>query len=57
MTSQGQRLKCAELHKSSIELYNELANDLTKIFEHSDKNVTPFMSLFILATEEKAFSK
>ena len=30
----------------SIELHNELGNDLTKIFERSDKNVMPFMSLF-----------
>ena len=36
----------AELHKSSIELDNKLGNDLTKIFERSDKKVTPFMSLF-----------
>ena len=58
MALQGQRLKCAELegelnemkaelHKSSIELDNELGNGLTKIFECSDKNVKPFnMSLF-----------
>ena len=34
----------AALHKSSIELDNELGNDLTKTFESSDKNVMPFMS-------------
>ena len=44
----------AELHTSSIELDNELGNDLTKIFECSAKNVKPFMSLF-WQQQEKLF--
>lgn len=36
-----------ELHKSSINIDHELGNDFAKLFSSADKDVTPFMSLFI----------
>ena len=57
LTLQEQRLRCHELERqlfemrqelqnSSIEVDHELSNDFRKLFDSSDKEVTPFMNLF-----------
>lgn len=57
LTLKTQRLKCAELErkleemkseieKSSVEVDNQLSNDITSILGTSNENITPFMDLF-----------
>ena len=57
LTLQEQRLKCTqleqalsemrvELEKSTMEIDNELSNDLMKILDSADTKITPFMKLF-----------
>ena len=57
LTLQMQRLKCAELErkleemkleieKSSVEVDNQLSNDITSILGTCNENITPFMNLF-----------
>ena len=66
LTLQHQRLRCheleqelnnmhQELQKSSIEVDHELSNDLTKLIDLADKEITPFMNLF-WQQQKKLFS-
>ena len=67
LTLQEQRLKCTqleqalsemrvELEKSTMEIDNELSNDLMKILDSADTKITPFMKL-IWQEQRKLFTR
>ena len=67
LTLQGQRLRCAELEeklnerrmeiqRNSTEVDHELSNDFASILSDTDREITPFMSLF-WQQQKKLFSR